>query len=77
MTLGGRVGAELGLGRFTCRSVLVSPAADVLQWRRGTDNQHRDKNIYIYIYIYIFIEIQSDARQQHKDEADKESCSDI
>lgn len=30
MTLGGSVGAEFRLGWFTCRSVLVSPAADVL-----------------------------------------------
>lgn len=36
MTLGGSVGTELGLGGFTCRSVLVSPAADVLG---GTDKE--------------------------------------
>lgn len=30
MTLGGSVGTEFRLGWFTCRSVLVSPAADVL-----------------------------------------------
>lgn len=43
VALGGRVGTELGLGRFTCRSVLVSPAADVLQWKRGTDKHTRKR----------------------------------
>lgn len=39
MPLAGRVGAELGFGRFTRGSVFVPPAADVLQWNKRT-NKH-------------------------------------
>lgn len=43
VTLGGGVRAELRLGWFTCCSVLVSPAADVLQWRRHTHQKLKDR----------------------------------
>lgn len=39
MTLGGSVGAELRFAWFTCCSILVSPTADVLEWRTNTDRQ--------------------------------------
>lgn len=45
MPLAGRVGAELGLGRFPRRSVFMPPAADVLRRAGRPACKRKDKDM--------------------------------